>query len=100
MSANQTKEHVNYGLWDKIWRDRDGKIVIWQTPNIWLIIWAVLTFISLFLHGGAGTVASVVADIFLGIWAVLELLKGVNYFRRGLGLVILFFTIMSLLRNF
>jgi hypothetical protein len=87
-------------IWDKIWRDHDGKVVIWQFPNIWLIGWAIVTVISMFLHGGVGTIVSIIADILLGIWAVLELFQGVNYFRRGLGLVILIFTISSLLRKF
>jgi succinate dehydrogenase hydrophobic anchor subunit len=100
MSADHATEQVRYGLWDKIWRDRHGQIVIWQFPNKWLFAWAGLTLISLFLHGGAGTIVSILADIFLAVWALLELFQGVNYFRRGLGLVILIFTIASLLKNF
>ena len=100
MSDTQTSEHVRYGLWNKIWRDRHGDVVIWQFPNKWLFGWAVLTVISLFLHGGAGTVVSILADISLVVWALFELFQGVNYFRRGLGLVVLLFTIASLLRNF
>jgi hypothetical protein len=87
-------------LWDKIWLDRQGRFVIWQTPNIWLIIWAVLTFASLFISGRLASDLSFVGDIFLVIWCLLEILKGVNYFRRLLGIVVLIFTISSIVRFF
>jgi hypothetical protein len=64
-----------------------------------LIGWAVLTVISLLFSGRVSDVFSWAAHAALIIWALLELFKGVNYFRRGLGLVILIFAIMSLLQN-
>jgi hypothetical protein len=83
-------------LWDKIWRDRNGHVVIFQMPNVWLIAWAVLSVISLFVpRGGTQNVIWWISNIVLAVWALLELLKGVNYFRRGLGLVVLIATIMS-----
>jgi hypothetical protein len=87
-------------IWDKFWRDREGKVVIWQTPNAFLIGWAVLTTISLFLSGKASDVFAFAAEANLVVWALLEIFKGVNYFRRALGLVVLIFAIMSFLRNF
>lgn len=90
-------------LWSKTWRDKGGRgrIVIWQNPNAFLIGWAVLTVISLFFGG-----RSLVADIFswaahasLIIWSLLEIFKGVNYFRRFLGVLVLVFAIMSLIQN-
>ena len=83
-------------LWHKIWYDRRGKIVIYQNPNIWLIGWALLAFASMIAPRGN------VSDIFwwassavLAIWSLLELFKGVNYFRRALGLFVLLLTIAS-----
>jgi hypothetical protein len=35
----------NERLWDRIWRDKYGDVVIWQTPNIWLVGWAAIIFI-------------------------------------------------------
>ena len=86
-------------LWDKIWKDDQGHVVIWQMPNYWLIGWAVATFVSLFFNGSVANVLSVIASIFLIVWAGLEVSRGVNYFRRSLGLVILIFSILSLIRS-
>ena len=86
-------------LWDRIWKDRRGRVVIWQTPNVFLIAWAVLTVISLFFNGHTADVISVAGSVALIVWAALELFKGVNYFRRVLGLVILILSVLSLLKT-
>jgi hypothetical protein len=87
--------------WDKIWRDKGGrgKVVIWQTPNAFLIAWAVLTVLSLLFRGRTSDYISWAAHASLIIWSLWELFKGANYFRRILGLVVLIFAIMSLLQN-
>lgn len=86
--------HDRRNLWDRIWRDRRGRIVIWQTPNIWLIIWVVLTCVSLFASSrGMANIAWWASSAVLAVWALLEIFKGVNYFRRALGLVILLMTV-------
>lgn len=87
-------------LWDRLWRDKKGRVVIWQRPNILLIGWAVLTTISLFVGRKTGDMIAIAGDITLIAWAILELLKGVNYFRRLLGLAVLIFAVVVLLRNF
>jgi hypothetical protein len=86
-------------FWDEFWKDREGRVVIWQTPNAWLIGWAVSTFISLFLTGRPADVLTWLGEASLIIWALLEIFKGANYFRRLLGLVVLVFAIMSLIKN-
>jgi hypothetical protein len=81
-------------VWDKIWRDKHGDIVIYQHPNVWLIGWAILACISLFVPRGTNQeVFWWLSNIVLAIWALLEIFKGVNYFRRGLGLFVLLVTI-------
>ncbi|HEY5442243.1 MAG TPA: hypothetical protein VIJ68_01755 [Candidatus Saccharimonadales bacterium] len=89
--------HDRRSLWDKIWRTRAGDIVIFQMPNIWLIIWVVLTCISLLAssHNMANTFWWLSSAV-LAIWALLEIFKGVNYFRRALGVFILLLTIGTL----
>ncbi len=89
-------------FWDKIWRDRNGrgKVVIWQAPNWFLIGWAVLTFLSLFFYASTADALSRVGSISLIVWAALELTKGVNYFRRALGALVLLVSIMSLVHSF
>lgn len=76
-------------LWEKIWHNEDGDVVIWQWPNVWLIGWAAVNFFSLIMPSG-GLVSNIlwwVGVALLAIWALLEITKGANYFRRALGVV-------------
>lgn len=87
-------------IWDKIWHDDRGRVVIWQTPNMPLIAWAVLTFLSLLFH--RGHIADILAwsgSAALITWCLLEIFKGVNYFRRALGAAVLFYAIMALIKS-
>jgi hypothetical protein len=86
-------------LWDKIWRDSKGNIAIWQWPNKWLTGWAITTVISLLFNGTLADIFSWVAMALLLIWSLLELTKGDSYFRRALGLVVLLFTIASIIKG-
>lgn len=87
-------------FWDKIWRDQQGrgKVVIYQRPNWLLLGWLVITLISLFVSNGLSTVLGYIADAALVAWALLEIFKGVNYFRRALGAVVLLLVIMMLFK--
>lgn len=76
-------------FWDKVWRDKDGNIVLFQMPNAWLIGWAVLTIISMVLHGTISQILWYAAAASLALWALLEVFRGVNYFRRALGLIVI-----------
>lgn len=81
-------------LWDKIWYNEDGDIVIWQWPNIWLIGWAAINIVSLFVTSrGISKVTWWIGFLLLTIWAVLEITKGANYFRRSLGVAVLLINI-------
>jgi hypothetical protein len=86
-------------LWDRIWRDRKGNIAIWQWPNKWLTGWAIATVVSLLFNGTLADIFSWIAMALLLIWSLLELTKGDSYFRRGLGLVVLIFTIASIIKG-
>jgi hypothetical protein len=83
-------------LFDKIFRDSNGEIVIAQIPNLPIIVWAVASLLQLiFPTGEIKTGLDVVAFGSLFTWAWLELFQGVNYFRRTLGLVVLVAVIVS-----
>lgn len=97
--ASRQTQPRRQDLWDRIWKDKRGRIVIWQWPNVWLIAWAITTVVSLFFTGTLATVLSWAATLLLGIWAVVEMTKGVNYFRRALGLLILFFVVASIIKS-
>lgn len=81
---------MNRSFSQKFWEDKNGNFVVWQKPNMYLWIWFVTLFISWFapygwLHETIGTI-SLIALI---IWAILEASRGVNYFRRTIGILVL-----------
>ncbi|HVW23656.1 MAG TPA: hypothetical protein VHB51_04220 [Candidatus Saccharimonadales bacterium] len=75
-------------LWDRVWKDEHGDVVIVESPNRWIIAWVVL--VTLFLLSSSNAVQNffwLVSLIPLTIWAYLETTQGVNYFRRALGVI-------------
>jgi hypothetical protein len=77
-------------LFDRTFRDREGKIVIAQMPNLPILVWLVVTLLQLVVPSGKiETGLNLVAFGTLFTWAWQELFEGVNYFRRSLGLVVL-----------
>jgi hypothetical protein len=81
---------------DWLFRDRrTGKIVIAQWPNVALAIFLIAAVIRAVVDpaGTAGTIVSAVAALALAWWAVDEVVRGVNPFRRALGAVVLATTV-------
>ncbi len=77
-------------LFDKIFRDSNGNIVIAQPPNLPIIVWGVASLLKLIFTSGLTNVGlDLIAFGSLFTWAWLELFQGVNYFRRTLGFVML-----------
>ena len=77
---------------DWFWRDRHtGQIVIAQWPNLWLWLFAAASLVEIILNraGQVAIAAQIVAAVFLVIWAGDELLRGVNPWRRCLGIAVL-----------
>jgi hypothetical protein len=87
-------------LWNRTWRDKTGKVVIWQRPNVFIIGWVVLTLISLFFNrGNVADTFAWLSIVSLVIWCLLEIFKGVNYFRRALGVVVLLLAALLIKSN-
>jgi hypothetical protein len=82
-------------LWDRVWKDKHGNVVIWQTPNAFLIVWAVVDVASVLTSGHVSDVLWWIGTIDLGVWSLLEIILGVNYFRRALGVLILLMVIAT-----
>jgi hypothetical protein len=81
---------MNNPVFDKLFRDGSGKIVIAQMPNLPIIIWAVLSLLKIVYKTGEINIwLDILASVSLFVWAVQELFQGVNYFRRGLGAIVL-----------
>ena len=85
--------------WDKFWKDDNGKVVIMQAPNYPIYIWIVLKVVGHFTSGQVATIFSRLAAATLIAWCLMEIFQGVNYFRRSLGLIILIFTALSLIKS-
>lgn len=84
-------------LWDKFWRDKDDNIVIAQVPNVWLIAWIIFEIVSLFASSHRTELITWwIASAALGIWSLLEIFRGANYFRRLLGLCIALLTLLTI----
>ena len=83
-------------LFNQIFRDQESKIVLAQTPNLPLIVWTVASLLKLMFTTGKiniGLEALAFGSLFT--WAWEELFQGVNYFRRALGLLVIFALIAS-----
>jgi len=78
-------------LFDKWFKDKSGKVVLFQLPNAALAIFLVLDVLSgvgLARHNRLATLIFGAGSILaLAWWAVQEITKGVNYFRRILGVI-------------
>jgi hypothetical protein len=77
---------------------RTGRLTVAQWPNVSLSVFIALSLALHFSHpkGAAENVLRALADVALFIWAGDELVRGVNPFRRILGLVVIGATIASL----
>jgi hypothetical protein len=77
-------------LFDRTFRDSEGKIVIAQMPNLPLIVGLAALVLQYALPSGKlQTGADLVAFGALFTWAWQEIFAGVNYFRRALGFIVL-----------
>jgi len=76
-----------------------GKIVIAQLPNLALVVWIVASIAALPTTGTPHTLLGYAATAGLVVWAGDELLRGVNPFRRLLGVAVLAWEVYSLARG-
>lgn len=71
-------------------RDHRGRVVIAQPPNFTLWVWIVATAVRVALDpaGATGTAVRVVGVAALTAWALDEIVRGVNPWRRLLGALV------------
>jgi len=76
---------------------RTGRITVAQWPNIPLSVFILLSIalVSIRPSGHTEMVVRVSSDVALLVWAVDEVVRGVNPFRRILGFVVLVATIAN-----
>ena len=74
----------------KLFEDKDGQIVVGQTPNLPLIVWLISTIIAaVFESTTLGNVANLMAFGSIFTWAWLEIFEGACPFRTILGVLVL-----------
>jgi len=70
--------------------DNTGRVVLWQSPNLPLYGWILFKLAALVPAAGVEKRGfEQLSMAFLFIWAYLELTKGINNFRKVLGLIVL-----------
>ncbi len=90
MSSSTNRELNQTTLGDRIFRDREGNIVIGQLPNLPILVAVGATALQAVLpSGNVQVLAALIAFGTWYTWAWQELFAGVNYFRRSLGLLTL-----------
>lgn len=86
--SNQELAAKETTLFDRIFRDSEGNIVIAQAPNLPVLVGVAAAFLQYALPSGQLQRATeLIAFGALFTWAWQELFEGVNYFRRALGLI-------------
>lgn len=81
---------------DKIFKDKDGKFVVWQRPNALLLFWAIFTVTAILVPSGqVKNLLNFLAFVAICAWAFLEVIFGVNYFRRILGVAVLILSLIN-----
>jgi hypothetical protein len=81
---------------NQIFQNSNGKTVLIQMPNLLILVWIGATLLQMvFTIGRLHMALNTIAFGALFAWAWQELFQGVNYFRKGLGLLVLVGTILS-----
>ena len=83
----------------EFFKNKDGKVVIWQAPNLLLWSWIATTGLGYLLrgsqlHDGVRSLGSAV----LFAWAYLEIQSGESPFRRVLGLLVIGMVVVGFFR--
>ena len=76
-------------------KDKNGKVVLGETPNLPIIVWIICLILQKITEGNLQTLFEVVGFGAIFTWAWLEIFQGTNYFRRTLGLIVMFVTLYS-----
>lgn len=83
-------------LFNKIFRNQNGKVVVWQSPNSWLWGWIVFSILAKSVEAGnLHRLYYLTGQAFLIVWAYYELRTGASLFRRVLGTAVLVAIVFS-----
>jgi hypothetical protein len=82
-------------LWRRGQRGWPARFPLVQFPNAPLIVALVAGVVARVAEGGVRDGARAVSAVALIMWALMEIVRGVNWFRRGLGVAVLAFVVVS-----
>ena len=100
MSLNPNQPPQPTPDWTRFFRDAEGRIVIAQFPNWPLWVWLGATILEEALASGTGlSLARLISFAAIVYWAYLEIVSGVNPFRKYLGGFVLLFVLFSRLSS-
>lgn len=84
------------GLVRAFFSDPAGNVVVWQRPNAAIIAWAGASLAAFLVpSSGVEDILRLLATVMLFLWALAELISGVNSFRRSLGALVLVLATLS-----
>jgi hypothetical protein len=84
---------------DKLIRNKNGEVVLWQTPNLLLWGWIIFSILAMIIkHPKIHTGLHFLGSASLFTWAYFELRSGESMFRRVLGAAILLVVAYSYFR--
>lgn len=87
---------VRSAAWfDKLFRDKQGRLVLLQWPNLSLTLWGLSTLAAHLFYGTAAQRASLVALTAILFWSVDEIARGSTPFRRILGGTVLLVSLLG-----
>jgi hypothetical protein len=82
-------------LWRRGQRGWPARFPLVQFPNAPLIVALVAGVVARIAEGTVRDGARAVGEVALIMWALMEIVRGVNWFRRALGLVVLAFVVAT-----
>lgn len=78
------------GARSRWFHDEHGDLVLWQAPNLPIIVWLIARLMQVFVESGPfARLLDAVSFGALFTWGWLELFDGDAYIRRLLGLIVL-----------
>ncbi len=87
---------VERSFWNRFWYDSTGKLSVFESPNIPLLLGlGFLALSKLAEHTSLGKTLSNLEFGLLFVWCWLEITEGNSYFRRLLGLFVLIVLLYS-----
>ncbi|MEX2014897.1 MAG: hypothetical protein WD885_03090 [Candidatus Saccharimonadales bacterium] len=84
----------------RFFKNDNGRVVIVQRPNAFVLIWAGLSALSKVANDEISASIASLATFSLLIWTYLEIKSGESPFRRTLGVIVLILIVIGVIKSF